>query len=217
MTRYDLNKYKHNLRLISRGYNETRSWCLSEIWLIFKSDYELYETEKTKGTFTKEEYVSNWENKWARCWNYYQGIKDKRRIPQDYSDKSPVFRAILKKEFEKVGGFSDIGFTDDWTLSRKLGIKATLAKGAICYHHNPDSLKEIYRQARWIGKNEFISGNLIRKIINIFRYSLAVQTVISFIKAFQYKEIGMIPFSYIYSLGIRRSISMSFFGERKSK
>ena len=28
---------------------------------------------KYKGTFSKEEYISNWDNIWSRCWNFNQG------------------------------------------------------------------------------------------------------------------------------------------------
>src|SRR3989304_7279664 len=34
---------------------------------------------KAKGTFSKYEYVSNWENVWARCWNINQNWEEKGR------------------------------------------------------------------------------------------------------------------------------------------
>lgn len=163
-------------------------------------------SEKSKGTFTREEYVSNWENAWARCWNYNEGIFTKSRIPESYPDTSPVFRAILKSEFRKAKGFDDIGYTDDWTLSRKLGYQATLSGGAICYHRNPETLKEIFTQARWIGKNEFISGSLIRRLYNLIRYSLPVQMLKALFIVFKTGEQKQILFQIIYSLGINISI-----------
>src|SRR3989344_8477717 len=30
-------------------------------------------TEKSKGTFSKDEKVSNWDNIWAKCWNINEG------------------------------------------------------------------------------------------------------------------------------------------------
>ncbi|MBI3379843.1 glycosyltransferase family 2 protein [Candidatus Gottesmanbacteria bacterium] len=172
---------------------------------------------KSKGTFTKEEYVSNWDNVWARCWNYNEGIVDNRRIPKNYPDTSPVFRAILKSEFKQVSGFDDIGFTDDWTLSRKLGFKATFAPGAICYHRNPDALIEVYTQSRWIGKNEFITGTIYRKIISLVRFNLLLQTIRGLFISIKYKEAQYLVFQFFYYLGINFSIFRSFFGEVKSK
>lgn len=171
----------------------------------------------TKGTFTKEEYVKNWDNIWAKCWNYNEGIFENRRIPKAYPDTSPVFRAIIKEEFERVGGFDDIGFTDDWTLSRKLGYEATEAPGAICYHNNPSTLAEVYGQARWVGKNEFISGSIDKQCISLLRFSLPVQLLRSIVVLLQTKEPAFFIFDVIYSFGIYRSIMGIWMGEKRYK
>ena len=113
---------------------------------------------KTRGTFSKEEYVSNWSNVWARCWNYNDNLFGKRRLPQNYPDHQKVFRAILKSEFDKVGGFSKGGYTDDYTLSEKLGYEAANTKDAVIYHKNPATLREVYYQAKWVGKREYKLG-----------------------------------------------------------
>ena len=55
------------------------------------------EKGETKGTFSKNEYTANWKNIWAKYWNYSFGLKDKRKIPINYPDTAPVFRAILKR------------------------------------------------------------------------------------------------------------------------
>src|SRR3989344_4603321 len=121
--------------------------------------------ERAIGTFSKNEMNANKDNIWSACWNINRNWPIDRLIPPDYPETAPVFRAILKREFEKVSGFDATGeYTDDWSLSRKLGQKSTLAKGAIYNHSNPDNLKEVFKQARWIGKNEFIAGNFIRII-----------------------------------------------------
>lgn len=172
---------------------------------------------EAKGTFTKDEFVSNWENVWARCWNYNENISDRRRIPQNYPDQSPVFRAILKSEFEKVQGFDDIGFTDDWTLSRKLKYQASVAKDAVCYHHNPGTLKEVFYQSRWIGKNEFISGDIFRKLFNLLRYNIIFQTIRGIVISIKFKEFNFILFQFIYYLGLNISILLSIAGESKNK
>src|SRR3989344_7016754 len=111
-----------------------------------------------KGTFSKYEYVSNWENVWARCWNINQNWEERRRHPKYYPDKQKVFRAILKSEFDRVGGFTPGGYTDDYSLYEKLGYMADSAAGAIFYHKNPSSISEIFSHARWVGKRKYKLG-----------------------------------------------------------
>ncbi len=161
--------------------------------------------KESKGTFSLNEYVSNWENAWARCWNYNQGINNKHRISRQFSKSSPVFRAIERQEFEKVGGFSSIGYTDDWTLSRKLGYKATIAPHATYYHKNPDTLESVFKQARWIGKNEFITDG-VRKYINLVHYSIPLSVIIGVYKSFVYREYRFIVFKLVYDSGVFKSI-----------
>jgi glycosyltransferase involved in cell wall biosynthesis len=172
---------------------------------------------KAKGTFTKEEFVANWDNIWSRCWNYNEGIATNRRVPDTYPDISPVFRAIRKNEFVRVGGFDPIGFTDDWTLSRKLGYSAVVADNAICYHNNPSTLIEIYKQARWIGKNEFISGTLNKRLISLIRYNEVIQLIRGGLISLKYKEPEFLIFQAVYYTGIYISIVRSFMGEGKNK
>ena len=121
---------------------------------------------KSKGTFSKLEYIANWNNRWARFWNYQKGIYEPRAIPADYPETAPVFRAILKTEFDRVGGFDEMkGYNDDWSLSEKLGIKATETKARF-FHYNPENLTESFIQARWAGKRKYklgILGGLIRE------------------------------------------------------
>ena len=174
-------------------------------------------TGKSKGTFNTDEEVANWDKPLSRCWNYFGGLPGRNRIKAEYGQVSPVFRAILKSEFLKSGGFTPIGYTDDWTLSRKLGYKADLAAGAKSYHYNPETFPEVYRQARWIGKNEFISGTLLRRLFNLFRYSPLYQIPRSLILSVKYRQLLLIPFSAVYSLGVTVSVVKSFFRESKYK
>lgn len=175
------------------------------------------EQNKTKGTFTKEEYISNWENVWAKCWNYNKGIAENRSLPQDYPDTALVFRAILKSEFIRVGGFSEgIGWTDDWSLARKLKYQATTTS-AICYHSNPASLTEVFLQAQWIGKNEFLSGNPMRGLFNFVRYSFPVTILLGIAKSVFYRELSFLSFKVIYDLGINLGITKSLLTGEKNK
>lgn len=166
---------------------------------------------ETIGTFSKEEYLLNKDNVWAGFWNLNLGRKADRMLPENYPDTAPVFRAILKKEFDKAGGFdTNVGYTDDWTTSRKLNVLAVAAPGAKFYHRNPETLKEVWVQARWFGKNSFLTKNLIRKIYNLFRYC-------PFWAMFKLPDTNFVAFKLVYNSAVFVSVLLSFFGEQKNK
>lgn len=169
------------------------------------------------GTFSKEEYVSNAGNIWSKCWNINRAVPANRMHPENYPDHQPVFRAIRKDKFLEVSGFDPVGYTDDWTLARKLKTEAQAAPGAVFYHRNPDNLMEIWEQARWIGKNEFITGSLLRKLWSLWVYGL----LNSLRKAIQLsvlkKEPQFFVFKIWYDLAVFTSTVLSFIGEKKAK
>lgn len=154
---------------------------------------------KTKGIFSTEEYVANWDNVWARCWNYNWNLADKKRIDPQRADQARDFRAILKKEFEKVKGFDDIGYTDTWTLSEKLDYRPAATK-ALYYHYNPSSLKEVFIQAKWVAKRKYKFGWL-GKLIALLRVNLIFSLVNGLIKSIYRKEPGFLIFKLIYDFG----------------
>lgn len=160
---------------------------------------------KTKGTFSKDEIVSNWDNVWARCWNYNENWVDRKRHPENYPDEQPVFRAILKSEFLKVGGFTGSSYTDDWSLSEKLGYKASVAKSAIFYHRNPSSLKEVFKQAKWVGKRSYKFGP-IGTVYAIFRSNILFSIIIGIFKGYAKRTPNFIIFKLIYDTGITLGI-----------
>src|SRR5258706_12770209 len=140
---------------------------------------------KIKGTFSKEEYVSNWDNVWSLCWNINSNLPSKRRLPLNYPDTQKVFRAILKSEFDRVHGFSKGGYTDDYTLSHKLGYEAVAAPNAIFYHKNPDNLSEAYNQAKWIGKREYKLG-ILGAVVAFLRASFPISLIIGIYKSLKF-------------------------------
>ncbi len=154
-----------------------------------------------KGTWSREEYVTNWNNVWARCWNINQGWEEKRRHPNNYPDDQPVFRAILKSEFTKVGGYEPGGYTDDWSLYKKLGYKAVNALGAIFYHKNPSTLKEAFLHAMWVGKREYKLG-MLGYIVGLLRSSLPVSIIVGAYKSIFKKEPLFLIFKVVYDFGI---------------
>lgn len=173
---------------------------------------------KTIGTFSKNEMVKNKDNIWSNCWNINKNLPKDRMIAKNYPNKAPVFRAILKSDFKKVGGFDESGeYTDDWSLSKKLGEKSTAASGAIYYHSNPESLKEVWQQARWIGKNEFITGSFLRKLRSLVFYSFPASFVVGLFKSLINFNFYFLFFKLIYDLAVFTSVTRSFFGETKAK
>ena len=195
------------------------------------------EKGKTIGTFSKEEFLLNKDNVWARCWNLNLGRSPEKMEPRDFDknksviyiffknilqkieggevtfneNQSHIFRAILNKQFDKVGGFeTNVGYTDDWSLTRKLNTLATAAPGAKYYHLNPGSLEEVWKQARWFGKNEFLTGSLIRKLYNLFRYCPAWALI-------SMRGFNFLIFKVVYNTAVCTSVLLSFFGESKYK
>lgn len=176
---------------------------------------------KTTGTFSKDEYVVNKDNVWSKCWNINKKLPFNKMHPKNYPNKQPVFRAILKKEFLKVGGFEPIGYVDDYTLSEKLGYLATVAENAFFYHRNPDGLGEVFRQARWVGKSEFkrrkIKNEQLMRLIAIFRYNPLFTLINGIYKSIRFKLPQYIVFKFVYDFAIELSLIGSYFDKNKYK
>ncbi len=151
------------------------------------------------GTFTIEEYVANWDNIWARCWNIQEGWEPKKRFPPNPPKRGTDFRAILKDKFLSVGGFDDIGYTDTWTLFQKLGIRP-LATQAVCYHKNPENLKSVFYQAKWAAKRQYKFG-IIGTLYALLRTAFPVSLLIGIIKALKYRNPHFVIFKIVYDAG----------------
>lgn len=158
-------------------------------------------TAGEKGTFSKEEFVSNWENIWSRCWNINEGWEEKRRHPKYYPDSQPVFRAILKSEFDRVGGFTPGGYDDDWSLSKKLGYLAKSAPGAIFYHKNPSRLSEIFKHAKWVAKRKYKFGGF-GLFASLLRASFPISLTLGIYKSVLSGVFEYIVFKIVYDAGI---------------
>ncbi len=171
---------------------------------------------KVKGTFSKDEFVSNWENLWARCWNINEGWEDKKRHPKNYPDTQPVFRAILKSEFEKVDGFTPGGYDDDWSLAKKLGYNAVVAPDSIFYHKNPSSLGEIFMHAKWVAKRKYKAG-LLGYMVALLRSSIVTSLVVGIYKALAFLLLPFILFKIVYDFGVFVGIVNYLLTGRSSK
>lgn len=149
--------------------------------LIYKKNYVAKLIEpilkgKTSGTFHKDELVKNPNNFWTRCWQINDHLPSERKLPLKIPKYSTFFRAIKRDIFLKVGGFDEIGYLDDRTLYPKIGQKALGVSGAVCWHYNPQNLREVFQEACWHGKSlardnfwltlvQFSFANTLRRII----------------------------------------------------
>lgn len=171
---------------------------------------------EVKGTFSKEEYVSNPGNIWSICWGINEGWEPGRRHPKDYPNTQKVFRAILRKEFDRVGGFDLTGYTDDWTLSEKLGYSAVAASGAKFYHKNPHTLGEVFNQARWIGKRKY-KLRKIGTLIALIRAALPISIVVGLWKSIVNLTPVFLIFKIVYDLGVFIGALQSLLGGSSAK
>jgi len=150
------------------------------------------------GTFTKEEYVANWDNPWARCWTYNCGLPEGKRHPDGYPDTDKVFRAIRREDFFAVGGYDDMGYSEDHSLSRKLGCLAVHAPGAVCYHRNPGTLRDVYLSARWYGRGD----QLDTKLSSLLKHTLPWSMKNGIVRAIRYRSAHYVIFKIVYDIGV---------------
>ncbi len=156
--------------------------------------------EVVKGTSSKEEFVANWNNSLARCWNWNQNLPAKRRHQSNEPDTGQDFRALLATEFHRVSGFDNIGYTDTWTLATKLGYQPQHAPDAIFYHHNPDTFGEVFHQAKWSSKRAYKLGS-VGYLAALARVSVPVSLAIGLYKSLKHREPVFLPFKLTYDLG----------------
>ncbi|MBI3342380.1 glycosyltransferase family 2 protein [Candidatus Curtissbacteria bacterium] len=173
---------------------------------------------ETIGTFSKNEMVQNSDNPISICWNVNRNLPKDRMVSPNSPNHAQVYRAILKDKFESVGGFDTDGqYIDDWSLSRKLKTQSTMANGAKYFHTNPSTFDEVWKQARWIGKNDFISGSLKKRIVSLVRYCFPVSILIGVVKSIKYQKPLFIIFKIYYDFATTVSILESSFSKNKSK
>ncbi|MCL4397621.1 glycosyltransferase family 2 protein [Patescibacteria group bacterium] len=190
---------------------------------------------KAIGTYSEDEYLLNKDKPLARYWNLNFGRSVDKMDPRGYAakatglykfgktlleklegekadeERNKVFRAILREKFLSMGGFdTNVGYTDDWTIAEKLNAYPVAAKGAVYYHRSPDTLPEIWKQARWFGKNEFLTKNIIRRIYNLFRYC-------PFWAVLKLPDWQFFIFKLVFNGAVETSVLLSFFGEKKYK
>lgn len=114
------------------------------------------------GTFTTNILVANAHQRWAYAHQVGRGLSPHTHFRPDHPDRWEIFRAFRRKDFEAVGGFGEIGYGEDVTLGARLGALAHRVDGAVCWHFEPDHLRDIARTARWYGRGATIRPSTAR-------------------------------------------------------
>ena len=105
-----------------------------------------------KATYTREIGVANPDDPWGACWSLQRGVPPGTYMPPHLPDRWANPRAVDRDAFLRAGGYDDVGYGEDMTLAPKLGALALAVDGARMWHHNPDSLREVWENARWVGR-----------------------------------------------------------------
>lgn len=167
-------------------------------------------SKRAIGSDSQAEHLGNQNNYWALCWNIGRFYKSKV-INENYkfsmvpnlNNKGGIFRAILKKEFDHVGGFETSGdYTDDESLGIKLQKKAYITNNAIFFHYNPSNLKEVWARAFWIGSGKFFNKENKIKIVNFCKYFPFVSLVKGIIIGVKFKFLPFILFKLVYDTAV---------------
>ena len=157
--------------------------------------------KESKGTFTTNEVVLNYDNIWAKLYNWeYIKEKTKFRIPSNHPQTAKVFRTILKSEFDRVGGYDEVGYGEDWTLSKKLGYNAT-PTSALVLHKNPSNLGQVFHQSSWVATRTFKLGEF-GKVIALIRASLPISFIFAIIGSIRYQNLLYPIFKLVFDFGL---------------
>jgi glycosyltransferase involved in cell wall biosynthesis len=109
---------------------------------------------KEDGTFVVDELVSNADNPWSRAWSQAHGLPPTRRLPEDTPERANAYRAVRKAPFLKAGGYREERGVSEDELDTSVLRPALGVRGAVLYHANPASLREVWLQARWFGRGK---------------------------------------------------------------
>jgi len=154
-------------------------------------------TGKEIASFALKEYVANLDNIWAKFWDDITFANYGKRMIKNQSKRGIVTRAILKSEFVKTNGFSNIGYSDDVTVLQQLNKTAIGISRAVCYHFNPDTLTEVFLSSRWMGRD--FSRN--KQISKYFIFSPVWSLFKAIIGLIKYLDIRFIIFRLIFDFG----------------
>jgi len=174
--------------------------------------------ENVIGTAEETQIVTNSDNIWSRCLG---------KVITDKSMKERIiFRAIKKDEFFKMGGFDPkYGYADDKTFWFKYQVKSVIAPGCYCYHKNPSTLKEVYKQSKWVGTSvdNFLTRGKIKYITPIIALILFPLLVAFLAIKWTIRQrnpllfFPMIPFTIVKAFGMIIGMFKGIYKNQKTK
>jgi len=138
--------------------------------MIFPKDYvtNIITPLVKGGAVGSEEFkqlASNVFNVWSQCWGAY--------AKENNPNLGKIFRAIRKDKFFEWGGFNPkYGYADDMTFYIERGVNSVIAREAWCWHKNPSTLNEVYKQSRWIGASLNIPFSQVPLLRSFIPWSL---------------------------------------------
>jgi hypothetical protein len=178
--------------------------------MTFDKDYLKKLTEpiiagKFIGTEENQHYSVNVNSIWSRVWGDVITVRKDNRSSYEKPRFGSIFRAIKKDVFLQHGGFDpSLGYADDQTFFLKYGLRSFRVEEAICYHKNPETLREVYKQSRWIGasnNSSFLKIPIINYLVVllIILASPVAVLVLSFRKAYRRRSLKLfIPWTIIF-------------------
>jgi glycosyltransferase involved in cell wall biosynthesis len=161
------------------------------------------------GSTHATERVANPNNVWAACWQLGAGLPPDQRVcptSEDLARGCTIYRALRRDRFLAVGGFDDIGYFDDQTLFPKLGERAVYVN-AVCYHHNPDTLGQVFRSGVWGGKTQALRGGYSA----LFRYLPPLILYRTAASAWRMRKAALFPYNLARETGILVGIAQMLF------
>ncbi len=151
------------------------------------------------------EMVSNWDNPWARCQTWFNGLPARRRHPFAVAEYSGQYRAVRKDFFVDSGGFAEEqGYKADISIYRRTGVSAKIVPDAGCFHRNIKTPRELFKEALWQGRN--IAVRKERRLKRCFAAIIYRNPLIAISRGI-YLSVGkreprMVPYSAVHSIGL---------------
>lgn len=157
------------------------------------------------GSFSREMFLGNPENRWARAYAALRWSPPDRILPADFPDRWEIYSAIRRDRFWAVGGLDDVGYGEDVTLASKLGELAVVAPGAVCFHFHPSSVAEVFTNGRWVGR-----GAAIRTLRRPWwDHSLPRVLILGLLQVARGRTPWVLPARLVYHAGVLIGLAQS--------
>ena len=158
------------------------------------------------GTYSRDLYLGNPDNRWARAYAAVRNSPTDRLLP-DLPERWANFRAVRRDAFLAAGGYDDVGYGEDMTLAAKLDELALVAPGAVCFHYQPGRAREVFENGRWVGR-----GTAIRELARPWRAHAPHRVVgIALRQIRQGRTPWVLPARLAYHTGVYIGLAQSTF------